>query len=72
MKNLLIVIISFITLLFNGYSQIVINEYQCSNVNSIVDANGDNSDWFELYNTTGAAIDLNGYYLTDRITNPTK
>ena len=72
MKNLSVVIFLFVTLLFNGYSQVVINEYQCSNVNTTTDANGDNSDWYELYNTTGTAIDLNGYYLSDRITNPTK
>lgn len=33
---------------------------------------GQCSDWVELYNPTGAAIDLSGYYLTDRINNLTK
>ena len=29
-------------------------------------------DWVELYNTSGAAIDLNGYYISDKGGNTTK
>lgn len=30
-----------------------------------IESNGDDTDWFELYNTTGAAIDLSGYIALD-------
>lgn len=29
-------------------------------------------DWVELYNTTASPVNLNGYYLSDKISNPTK
>ena len=69
-------VILFIALLFlqNLNAQIVINEYSCANANSGGDPDffGEKEDWVELYNTTGAAIDLNGYYLSDKAGNPTK
>ncbi len=54
------------------YSQIVINEYSCSNVSSYADNFGGFEDWIELYNTTASPVNLTGYYLSDRKTNPTK
>ncbi len=61
-------------LLFAGlttfsFSQVVINEYSCSNVNGPVDSYGDNEDWIELYNTSGTPFDLTGYYLSDKSGN---
>ena len=53
-------------------AQVIINEYSCSNRNGIADAFGEREDWIELYNTTGAPIDLTGWYLSDRQSNPTK
>jgi len=53
-------------------SQIVINEYSCSNMNGIADNFGQREDWIELWNSTGAAIDLTGYYLSDKASNLTK
>lgn len=70
-----ILIVVLALLLFqNGFSQIVINEYSCANSSAagLSDAFGEREDWVELYNTTGAAIDLNGYYLSDKASNPTK
>lgn len=69
-KLLLTVLISF----FGSYlfSQIVINEYSCSNINGPIDGFGENEDWVEFLNTTGAAIDLTGYYLSDKSSNLTK
>ncbi|MFM8963903.1 MAG: chitobiase/beta-hexosaminidase C-terminal domain-containing protein, partial [Sphingomonadales bacterium] len=70
MKHLLL---SFIFLLpFLGFSQVVINEYSCSSVTGPADAFGQREDWIELYNTTGAAVDLTGWYLSDKATNLTK
>ena len=64
MKKLLL-----ISLCFYGYysiSQVVINEYSCSNMNGIIDGMGNNSDWAELYNSGGTAFDLSGYFLSDK------
>ena len=53
-------------------SQLVINEYSCSNMNTYTDAFGENEDWVEIYNGTPAAIDLTGYFLSDKASNLTK
>ena len=61
-----IILLGLITLGYNANSQVVINEYSCSNMTGILDATGDNSDWAELYNPGGAAFDLSGYFLSDK------
>ena len=33
---------------------------------------GDYEDWFELYNNSTSPIDLNGFYLSDKIDDPMK
>ncbi len=53
-------------------SQVVINEYSCSNRDIIADQDGDYEDYIELYNNSSSAISLSGYYLTDDLTNLTK
>lgn len=63
---LLLVLLCFTTL---TYSQVVINEYSCSNVNGPLDSFNDNEDWVELYNTSGTPFDLTGYYLSDKSGN---
>lgn len=50
-------------------SQIIINEYSCSNDTEYIDGFGENEDWIELYNATGAAIDMTGMYLSDKASN---
>ncbi len=54
----------------------VINEFLASNgseeplgAGDLLDADGDSSDWIELYNPTAQTFDLGGWYLTD---NPDK
>lgn len=58
-----------LTSVFSYHSQIVINEYSCSNVSGITDAFGNREDWVELYNTTAAPIDLTGFYLSNKAGN---
>jgi len=50
-------------------SQVIINEYSCSNVNGPLDAFGDREDWVELYNPTATAVNLTGFFLSDKPTN---
>jgi hypothetical protein len=57
----------------------VISEFMASNgsqnplgVGDILDADGDSSDWIELYNPTAGPFDLGGWYLTDDPNKPAK
>ncbi len=44
---------------------VVINELLASNVDGIVDQDGEHSDWIELKNTDAAPVNLAGWHLTD-------
>ncbi len=57
---------------FNSTDNLLINEYGASNCNNQGSNCGDYEDWIELYNNTDSPIDLNGYYLSDRLDNPVK
>ncbi|MGM9646690.1 MAG: lamin tail domain-containing protein [Eubacteriales bacterium] len=50
--------------------EIVITEIMTSNRSTVVDAFGDYSDWFELYNATDRALSLKGCFLTDNANKP--
>lgn len=52
--------------------QLYINEFMASNSQTIADGTGNFSDWFEVYNPNGFAVNLAGYYATDKSDNPTK
>jgi len=56
----------------HAFTQVVINEYSCSNISNYQDNYSKYEDWIELYNTEATSIDLTGYYLSDKSTNPTK
>jgi len=44
---------------------LIINELMSSNSSTIVDYNGNTSDWIEIYNNSSTTINLKGYYLSD-------
>ncbi len=64
----------FVTLIFSfsATSQVVINEYSCSNINGPTDAFGQREDWVELFNTSASAMNLAGYFLSDDKYTPQK
>ena len=48
----------------------IISEFVASNSDGLVDANGDTSDWIEIFNAGDADVDLAGYTLTDDAGSP--
>lgn len=66
-----LIVLSFFIVL-TGQSQVVINEFSAANLDQFFDNYGDDGDWIELYNGGISSIDLSGYYLSDKIDNPTK
>ncbi len=67
MKN-----IAFVFLLTFSFSQVMINEYSASNLSTYVDNYEMEEDWIELFNSSDSEIDISGYYLSDKVDNPTK
>lgn len=51
------------------HAQVVINEYSASNLTSFTDNFGNTEDFIELYNTSATPVNLNGYKLSDKISN---
>ncbi len=45
--------------------QVILSEFQASNVGTLRDEDGDTSDWIEIANTGKLPVDLAGWYLTD-------
>jgi len=69
----IILIISFVSLATVGKSQVVINEFMASNTGIIQDPDfGTTSDWIEVYNSGEVPVNLNGYAITDNISEPQK
>ncbi len=56
---------------FHTYSQVVVNEFCTANYTDWI-VGGENEDWVELFNPTGAAINISGYHLSDNPLNPQK
>ena len=55
------------------YDGLVISEVMAANASAVPDENGEFSDWLEIYNGTGADLNLQGVMITnrsDRITFP--
>lgn len=49
-----------------------INEFMASNQSAAMDGKGRYSDWIELYNASGEAIDLSGFGVSDSLAQPMK
>ncbi|MCB0519906.1 MAG: CotH kinase family protein [Saprospiraceae bacterium] len=46
-------------------AQIIINEVCASNLNGLLDSDGDREDWFELYNVGPTAVNISGWFMSD-------
>lgn len=46
-------------------AQPIISEFQAANSTTLLDEDGDASDWIELYNPTDESVNLSGWALTD-------
>ncbi len=53
-------------------SSLVINEFMAKNDSTFSDPAGEFDDWVELYNQGADYVNLEGYYLTDNLGDPTK
>jgi len=51
---------------------LLISEFMAINDTTLVDGDGNYSDWIEIYNPTDARVDLDGWYLTDNAGDLTK
>jgi parallel beta-helix repeat protein len=58
----------------NSSAEVMINEFMAFNVSTSPDMCdfNDFSDWIELYNNSDTTVNLNGYYLTDKLGNSNK
>lgn len=45
--------------------QVIISEFMADNSSTLADADGDYSDWVEIYNLSDSTVDLDGWHLTD-------
>ena len=54
------------------HAQVRISEFMASNTHTLLDEDGDSSDWIELQNTTTNSVSLLNWALTDSASNPGK
>lgn len=54
------------------YMSLYINEFMASNSTTITDAYGEYDDWIEIYNASADTVDIGGFYITDKLDNPTR
>ncbi len=54
------------------FGQLMINEYSASNLDQFIDEHAKFEDWIEIYNASSEAIDISGYFLSDKIDNVDK
>jgi len=61
--------------LFTGFAasgQVRITEFMASNTHTLLDEDGDSSDWIEIQNTASTNVNLLNWYLADKPSNLTK
>jgi len=71
MRKLICFAVLIVCATTNALADLRINEFMAANDTVLLDDDGENSDWIELYND-GAATNLNGWYLSDDEDDPTQ
>ena len=61
------VLLSLLCVSHTTYAQISIQEVCPSNIDTILDEDGDSSDWIELWNHGVTSVDLKGWHLSDDV-----
>jgi hypothetical protein len=56
-------------ILLHAQDDVLITEFMASNNHTLLDQDGDASDWIELYNLGTNTVNLNGWHLTDNASN---
>ena len=56
----------------SSYPNVIISEFMADNSSGIKDDDGTRQDWLELYNVGPLDANLDGWFLTDSVTNLTK
>lgn len=72
MRKIVFVWVFIVTTLVVVNAQVVINEGSNRNFNQLLDEDGDNPDWIELFNKSDQMVNLNGWFLSDNIDMPAK
>ena len=65
-------LLAFLCLASSLHAQFIISEFLASNSNSIIDEDGNHSDWIEINNTGASAANLLGWYVSDDSSQPRK
>ncbi|HTG45348.1 MAG TPA: lamin tail domain-containing protein, partial [Verrucomicrobiae bacterium] len=63
--RLVLLMAGFFLLVSPARAQVIISEFMASNTRTLADEEGEFSDWIELLNSSGAAVNLDGWALTD-------
>ncbi len=59
-----------LVLSLSAFANPVITEFMAKNESTLVDENGDYSDWIEIHNPDASAVNLEGWTLTDKADQP--
>jgi hypothetical protein len=55
---------------FPAFAQVRITEFMASNTQTLLDEDGDSSDWIEIQNTSASSVSLLNWALTDSVNHP--
>lgn len=69
-QRLLTLLAGLLSLSLPAFAHPIITEFMAKNESTLVDENGDYSDWIEIHNPDATAVNLEGWTLTDKANQP--
>ncbi|NCD34805.1 MAG: hypothetical protein EOL87_15485 [Spartobacteria bacterium] len=72
MKKIILGTMMMLLLVRSYGADVLITEFMAKNDKTLIDGNGNYSDWIELYNASDHSVDLTGWYLSDDSNELTK